>query len=61
MIRSIHEHTNAHMHAISIDEKRDYELEGEQGEVDGRLWREERERENVIKGQPQNKQIKINN
>lgn len=36
------------MHAVIISEKRSHEVEGKQGGVYGRIWREEIEGENVV-------------
>lgn len=40
--------TYIYMHAIKINEKRGYKFEGEWGGLYKRVWREERERRNVI-------------
>lgn len=45
---------NPYMHTTTVNEKRGHEL-GECGGADGRDWREEWERKNVIKSQPQTK------
>jgi hypothetical protein len=40
---------NSHMYAITINEKRGHEFEGEEEEVAGRVKRQNREGETVIK------------
>lgn len=42
-------YTNTYMHAITIDEKRGHEFEGDQEGVYERVWREEGEGRNVVK------------
>lgn len=44
----MYEYTYKHLHKITISEKRGYELEGEQGGIYGKSWREEREGRNAI-------------
>lgn len=38
-------YTYAYIHVTVISEKRDYEFEREQGELDGKVWKEEWEGE----------------
>lgn len=36
------------MHAVTTDKNRGYKFEGNQGEVNGSVWREEREGEKIL-------------
>lgn len=52
VIFGIYEYTNTHIHAITIDEKRDHKFEGVWGGLYDRVWRWGIEDRNVIKIQP---------